>query len=481
MFNKDFYPTPHHLIEEMLEGVKIKGVVFMEPEAGKCDIVDYLNKNDAKEVLTCELEPKLAEIVKTRSRFLAPDFLTVKKEEVSHVQCIVMNPPFSADEHHILHAWEIAPEGCQIIALCNYETYGNYQYSTKRRQLKSIIDEHGYIVNHGDVFAESEHTTNVEIGLIRIQKPGSAGGDEFEGFFMDEDEEAQGIGIMPYNAVRDLVNRYVGSVKLFQKQLDIAVEMNNLNFCGSKIAVQCSVDEKPKKLDEFKKDLQKNAWNLVFRMMNMEKYTTKGLKADINKFVETQEKIPFTMRNIYKMVEIVAGTHKSRMDKAIMEVFEKLTKHYHDNRYNLEGWKTNSHYLLGEKFILTYMTNIKYSGGMDLRYNGNYELMDDFNKALCYITGTDYETMPSLWSYFHRTLTPADAQYDDTLPRHHNQYFKYEFGKWYQWGFFMMKGYKKGTMHFKFVDSDVWAMVNQQVARIKGYPLPEAMKPKKAV
>ena len=39
--------------------------------------------------------------------------------------------------------------------------------------------------------------------------------------------------------------------------------------------------------------------------MNMEKYVTSGVMKDINKFVETQEKVPFTMKNIYKMLEII--------------------------------------------------------------------------------------------------------------------------------------------------------------------------------
>ena len=102
------------------------------------------------------------------------------------------------------------------------------------------------------------------------------------------------------------------------------------------------------------------------------------------------------MRNIYKMIDIIVGTHEGRMDKAIIEVFDKLTMHYHDNRYNVEGWKTNSHYLINEKFILEWMVSFEY-GKMTLRHNGNHELIDDLNKALCHVTGTNYDTIGSLW------------------------------------------------------------------------------------
>jgi hypothetical protein len=53
-----------------------------------------------------------------------------------------------------------------------------------------------------------------------------------------------------------------------------------------------------------------------------------------------------------------------------------------------------------------------------------------------------------------------------------------KWGEWFDWGFFECRGYKKGTMHFKFKDQDLWAKFNQHVSRIKGYPLFEAVKSK---
>lgn len=109
MFNKDFYPTPSDVIERMLMGVDIEDKVILEPSAGKGNIVDYLNANGAREVLACEKDADLAMIVRNKCRLLAMDFLSVQSPDVSHINLIVMNPPFSAEEKHILHAWEIAP------------------------------------------------------------------------------------------------------------------------------------------------------------------------------------------------------------------------------------------------------------------------------------------------------------------------------------------------------------------------------------
>jgi len=447
----------------MLDGVTIQSKVILEPSAGKGDIVDYLQKHGA-EVIACEKNPDLQKIVASKCKLLSSDFLTVASSDISHIDLIVMNPPFSEDAKHIQHAFNIAPSGCKIISLCNLSTLVN-TYSRLRGEIAALIQNYGRWENLGDCFTQAERTTGVEVGLVILNKPGESYQAEFEGFFTEEEHEEQANGIMPYNFVRDLVNRYVGAVKIYDEQLEAAVRMQALTdgFYSSELAFQCTEQGKPKLRNEYKKDLQKAAWKFIFKKMNMEKYTTKGLKDDINKFVEQQQGIPFTMRNIYKMVEVVIGTQAQRMDRALLEVFDKLTQHYHDNRYNVEGWKTNSHYLMNQKFILGWCAEPSYSGGMTVKYGGHGEIVDDFQKALCYITGTDYSTVTDLWRFFH----------DD-------KHSIFEWNTWYTWGFFELKGFKKGTMHFKFKSEDVWAQFNQHIARIKGYPLFEGVKRKEA-
>ena len=67
MFNKDFYPTPNEVIEQMMFGIDIANNVFLEPSAGKGNIIDYLTERGAKEVLSCEINHDLAKIA-ARSR-----------------------------------------------------------------------------------------------------------------------------------------------------------------------------------------------------------------------------------------------------------------------------------------------------------------------------------------------------------------------------------------------------------------------------
>jgi len=51
---------------------------------------------------------------------------------------------------------------------------------------------------------------------------------------------------------------------------------------------------------------------------------------------------------------------------------------------------------------------------------------------------------------------------------------KTPWGEWVQWNeFFRVRGYKKGTMHFEFVDENVWMEFNRRVAKIKGWAIPQ--------
>ena len=86
-------------------------------------------------------------------------------------------------------------------------------------------------------------------------------------------------------------------------------------------------------------------------------------------------------------------------------------------------------------------------------WRGNGELMVDLTKALCHLTSRRFDEIPRLGSF---------SQIETNV--------------WHDWGFFEFKAFKKGTGHFKFKDDNVWALFNQNIARIKGFPLPESFK-----
>ena len=499
IFNKDHYPTPPEIIDYMAGHMDLFGKTVLEPSAGSGNIVDFCTAAGAK-VLACETSEPLQKILKDKCKLIAEDFMSLTSVEVSHIDYIIMNPPFSADERHIKHAYAIAPGGCEIVALCNFETLSN-RYSRGRESLKFLIESFGSSESLGQVFKDSERSTGVGIGLVRLYKPKAAGSeDEWEGFFMDDEPEQQFEGIMKYDFIRDVVERYKKAVFIFDQQLLLAQEMNAVtsSFFSASVALNMTKENASLSRDDYKKDLQKSAWKFVFNKMNMAKYNTTKLQEQLNVFVEKQTKIPFTMKNIYKMLEIIVGTHSNRMDAALLEVFDKLTLHYKDNRHMVEGWVTNSHYLVNEKFIMPAIFGEAYSlsSGLCISHSSrSYELIEDLTKALCFITGKDFNRVPDLRDALRSPFWVKDKKGDYILKKHpysnrlvidgrnDDQMRGFEdleeydiepkpyYGEWFVFGFFTIKGFKKGTGHFKFKDRDVWAQFNQHIARIKGYPL----------
>ncbi len=464
MFNPDFYPTPPDVAATMLDPLDLRGRVVVEPSAGSGNLVRECLALDAAEVLAVEPEPKLRAILAAIPccRLIGGDWLQVQADQISHADIVVMNPPFSADEHHILHAWAIAPAGCEIVSLCNWSTVTSDRWGHRAsRELRTLIEQYGSSQNLGPVFEDAERTTRVEIGLVRLTKPGQrvSGADEFDGFFLGPDDiEAQGEGIIPYRRSRDLVNRYVEACRIYDQQLEAGVRLQAQvgGIYKGELGIQISMEGCAASRNSFRKELQKAFWESVIAEMLPREMATSQLQGDINTFVEQQTKVPFTERNLFRMLQIIAGTSEQRIDRAVEAAFDELTRHTKENRWAVEGWATNDAYLFNQKFIVPYLAELNWGGcGVDLkRWGGNFPRIRDLIKALCYITGRSYAEVED----------PA-CGYDRVEP-----------GVWHDWGFFDFKVYKKGTGHFRFKSLEDWAALNARVARIKGLTLPEKLR-----
>ena len=499
--NADFYPTPKAVIEQMMLGENIVGKTVLEPSAGKGDIVDWLKENGAAQVIACEKDPNIRKLLNGKCEIIADDFLTMTSEQVSHVDYIVMNPPFSEGVKHILHAFDIAPAGCTIVALCNHDNLERGWSYEKNKQLIETVELYGREEYLGDVFKNAERQTRVYVALIKLYKEGE-GENEFEGYYFsqfDEDNATmnQREGIMQYNIVRDLVNRYVSAVKLFDETLEAAKKINEVaeyeDYWTDEYGEQHKMgyDYIPIKFgtmkgdysgtsinvthQQYKKELQKYYWRIIFRKLHMEKYATKHLREQINKFIEQQTNVPFTMGNIYRVIDMVIQTNGQRMQKALLEAFDLICSFSAENNTAGEKWKTNANYMVNRRFIVPYMCRGYHDryvchGSCYCTKNGkeayptvqlegyNVEQLEDVCKALCYITGTNYDNVAALRCHHDRE----------------------QWGEWFFWGFFKCKAYKKGTMHFEFLDEDVWFKFNYEVAKLKGWALPKKSNSKQA-
>lgn len=453
IFNRDFYPTPENVIEEMLKVSDVAGKIILEPSAGTGNIVDYCNKMGAKEVLTCEINDKFREILAKKSQIVGKDFLELKAEDISHIDMIVMNPPFYTIKKHILHAWDIAPGGCEIVSLAKSSiTEGGYYDDKEKEIILELIENNGGEEYLGRVFKDAdERQTDVSVSVIRLYKP-KDDKIEFEDYFTEEadDPEYAAYGIMPYNFVRDCVNRYVEAVRQFDSVMEVSETINGLlDGIGAQSIHFGAKGNNAEHItrDRFKKQIQKDAWRWIFRKFKIEKYITSNVMANINSFVELQQNIPFTMKNIYKMVEIIVMNRDNFFSQTLCEAFDKICSFSSENSTAGEKWKTNSNYMVNKKFIVPWGCRITWGGNVSFSEIG---IMNDINKALCNLTGRNNDEIGSLYGLEKRM----------------------QFGAWYNWGFFRIKCFKKGTVHFEFLDEDVWYKFNQAVAKVRGWSLP---------
>ena len=127
---KEFYPTPKELLGKIFKDVtwwKVKYV--LEPSAGMGDIADYIkeaaNSQDYSLDIDCvEIEPEFREILKGKGYPVVHDnFLTF--HTYKQYDLIVMNPPFSEGDKHLMKALNLMRHGGDIICILNAETVRN--------------------------------------------------------------------------------------------------------------------------------------------------------------------------------------------------------------------------------------------------------------------------------------------------------------------------------------------------------------------
>ena len=468
MFNPDFYPTPEDVINQMLGGLDIQQKTVLEPSSGSGNILKLLKEIGCK-TLACEKNPDLKKISQSYCDvFLKDDFLEVTKEEVSHIDFVIMNPPFSQGKKHVMHAFEIAPSGCTIVSLINADNLNNYDRSA--RELDQLINSYGYSEDLGECFTTAERKTNVRVAKIVLHKP-ALNDYDFDGFFMDDEHQVNTEhGLIKPNAIRDLVERYVDAIKEFDKFDEVRKKMNDILSPFNLSPISCHVKNENSILDRnsFASELQKVFWQRVFKLMDIEKFLTTGVKQKINEFSERQNKVPFTMKNIYALVDMVYQTQGQIYQQALIEAVDKFTQYTHENRYHVEGWKTNSGHLLNEKIIVPYLMERNFSGGQpSVRYSNNASMIDDLQKVICSLFAINYNEIESVYSFFSGKIKQGYSDYS------RREYEYKEWGVKYDWFIFEIKAFKKGTLHLKFKNREQWARLNQAYAHAKGMVLPE--------
>ncbi len=471
MFDKTFYPTPDRVIWKMLEGLDLTGKKVLDPSAGLGHILDKVKSinsysySRSATTYAIEINPeRRAVLIEKGHKVIDTDFLTYSGEQYFHY--ILANPPFDDGASHLLKMWEIS-KGALIRCLLNAETVEN-AFSQERKELKSIIERFGKVDDLGQAFKTAERPTNVHVILVTLQDtrkkeyfrlnfdPATIGGDRFEVEDLTPSELAPAYIFDNYEA------RHKAALEAFKELLlarqKVEYYLNPLLSDGFKSSDEV-IEEAIKKhspdqsYDEFLQLSTKLSWDTIFRKTKLADLTTQKTREKIEKVQATQGNMSFTAKNMEELFTILAGNKEHIIIECVLEVFDLLTKYHHENREHVEGWKTNSSYGVGKRFILPYIGSTEWgSRPIDYRHS---QTLDDIEKALCFLSGKKIETILQI-----RDVYEEKANYGERMESE----------------FFYTRLYKKGTMHFEWKDEALRQDFNRLVGIHRWGELPEKVK-----
>lgn len=530
MFGEEFYPTPTKIIGKMLEpllkpkypqyeskNIKlINNMTILEPSAGKGNICDYIRKvNRDADIYCIEQDPNLKHILHGKGyRVIADDFLTYSGDHLFDL--IIMNPPFSNGVDHVLKAWEIVDDG-HVISLLNSNTILNPN-SEKKKHLLSLIEKYGSVEHIGQVFLNSkdfiksryrdndpdeyddgqvERTTSVECCIVRLKKEVTKTKFDFEFKAVNKEKHVElnedtfkdpiatrdviGNMIIQYDHMKEIFVQYMkivdemcfyGQELTYSSKKEDGTEIQSGPIDVAMHAYKSPSNTKTKKAayNEFCDNIKSTIWDRILRKTNIQKYMTHSVRKNWSEFCKQQGYMDFTKENVAAIVAMIFNNRYDILEKAIVEVFDMFTSHHAENRYLVEGWKTNDKWKVNRKVILprwisygnyTTADSLKrYGDRMQCNYNYQSEY-SDIDKVMCYITGQNHDTCNTLYESLNWKLRSLGTirtgdKFDNTGE---SQFFTYKF-------------WKKGTLHIEFKDKSLWEEFNMRACAGKMW-LPE--------
>jgi len=479
MYNiEEFYPTPLSIINKMLDSIDFKMVnSVLEPSAGKGDLVEavarkmkyasnsYNNKDYSPDIDCIEVNENLRHILKGKGfRVVHDDFLTYNT--FKQYSLIVMNPPFSDGDQHLLKALDLQQWGGQIVCLLNAETLKKPFSNTRKDLLRKLEDYNADIQYIKDAFLFAERKTNVEIALIRVNIPEAKKSSYiYEKLKQEENykqkEEESFYQVAHNDFLKSIVDQYnlevkagVNLINEYKAMSPYILREFDKEGKSTATTIELTFDQRDRyservTVNEYIKKVRYKYWSTLFNNPDFTGLLTDNLRQEYYKRVNDLVNYDFSLYNIYSLqLEMSLNVNKG-VEETILALFEEFSqKHswYDETSKNIHyynGWKTNESWKINKKII------IPLSGYYDIhspwgRYNPtDYKVINklsDIEKVFNYLDGgrTEYFDM-------EESLKLAE-KYEDTrkIPL---KYFTVSF-------------YKKGTCHIEFIDLDLLKKFN---------------------
>lgn len=521
----EFYPTPPELAAKMVNNWFIKGKfeTILEPSAGKGDLIDFLcltkeylqdgwyckriygkdlsmpyetviegvinkyvlpdfkegkrSKKYSGKVDCVEADTNLCAILKEKGyRVYHDDFLSFDDDK--HYDLILMNPPFSNGDEHLLKAISIAAKtGSKIICLLNAETIRN-PYSNKRKLLANVLKKYNAEIEFvQNAFAHAERTTDVEVAIIRIEIPAPFGGtskiwEELDTNDIEVDTPVYSDEIVSADDPLRM------AVKLYKQELQAGKKLIE-EYLALKPYLSSSFDddETPSYMrgclltlssgkngldwNEYLYSLRYKYWYQLLHNPAFMQNLTSNLKAEYYNMIQEFANKDFSLKNIYDVKMDIIGQTAKGIEEKIVSVFEQLSyknsMEAAGNVHYFNGWKSNSAFKINQKVVVPYCNCwdgiCKKFDFWHYGYGSNvFKILDDLEKCLAFLQ-----------------IGESELDYAVDLSNHLKVCQERQETRKLQFRFFDVDIFKKGTMHIKFRDEELLKRFNIYGCQHKGW------------
>ena len=523
MFGIEYYPTPKELAEYLINDIdflkyKATTINVLEPSAGDGNLIEVLYEtcknfwNDTIEKRNChknkllkkyklkelyqpnrldidciEIDNDLQNVLRGKGfKVIADNFLNSKI--FKEYDLIIMNPPFSNGELHLLKAIKIMKNGGSIRCILNAETIKNPYSNTRKLLIQKLEQLNARIEYQEKAFNNSERKTNVEIAIIRINIVPNINPIESDIFnYLQKDileEETIEKELFKTNEVTfrndiidNLIQRYNEEVALSTKiikEFDTLIPLITTDFSeGSEPILKLSINadkiidyshissqdiEKQLttkgKINTCIKVIRKKYWYTMFEQKELRNLMTTSIKESYQRNLYKMCDYDFNKNNIFQIKYELSKNLLSNMKDSILEWFDFLTKYHMDdfssNIHYFNGWKTNKSYYINKKVIIPNRSIICYNGTFNI-----YTLRDtleNLEKIFGYLNNNYDEVKGN----FKRSIVDSINEYDNTNNELYGKYF-------------IIRLYKKGTYHIIFNDLELLKKFNLYACKEKGW------------
>lgn len=484
-FNEEFYPTPKSLLNKIFDGVDWKQVdTILEPSAGKGDIIEFIQNSEEAhryhhnfEIDCIEKDPNLQAVLKQKGfRLVHDDFFTFHTWK--QYDLIVMNPPFSCGDKHLLNALKLQEDGGNVICILNAETLKNPYSVTRQALALRLEDLHANVSYMQNEFVSAERKTSVEIAVVKVSIPKK----ERDSRIFSELRESKQMSEQTVQEQTSLAeNDYIkAAVKQFELETEAGIRLireyqamkpymlrslSGDNFVKNDSILYLTMDKyspcSPEVTEnEFLKVVRLKYWTSIFNDSRFTGHMTSNLLSEYRTQIDKLADYDFSCFNIKTIQADIAIKLVKGVEECIVKLFDELSFQYSysdelgRNIHYYNGWKTNKAWIINKKVILPWMN----AWG---RFNGlydpaSYEIIEklaDIEKALDYLSGSSGNERG-----IRETLHEAEKiGQTKKIPL---KYFTVTF-------------YKKGTCHIEFTDLELLKKLNIFGSQQKGW-LPPA-------